>query len=79
MKFLYYLLMAVLYPISLLPFWVHYLFADVLYLLIYYVGRYRVKVVRKNLRSAFLRSQKKSCEELKRISTNGFATILWRA
>ena len=64
MKFLYYLLMAVLYPISLLPFWVHYLFADVLYLLIYYVGRYRVKVVRKNLRSAF---PEKSEKELQRI------------
>lgn len=53
MKFLYYLLMAVCYPISLLPFWIHYLFSDLLYYLIYYVGRYRVKVVRKNLASAF--------------------------
>ena len=64
MKFLYYLLMTVCYPISLLPFWVHYLFADVLYLLIYYVGRYRVKVVRKNLRSAF---PEKSEKELRHI------------
>ena len=64
MKILYYLLIAVCYPISLLPFWVHYLFADVLYILIYYVGRYRVKVVRKNLASAF---PEKSEEERKRI------------
>lgn len=64
MKILYYLLLAVCYPISLLPFWVHYLFADVLYLLIYHVGRYRLKVVRKNLKSAF---PEKSEEELRRI------------
>ncbi len=53
MNISYYLLMAVCYPISLLPLWIHYLFSDVLYVLIYYVGRYRVKVVRKNLASAF--------------------------
>lgn len=53
MKIPYYILMAVCYPISLLPLWVHYLFSYVLYVLIYYVGRYRVKVVRKNLASAF--------------------------
>ena len=64
MKILYYLLMAVCYPISLLPFRVHYFFADVLYLLIYYAGRYRIKVVRKNLKSAF---PEKSEEELRRI------------
>ena len=64
MKVLYYLLLAVCYPLSLLPFWVHYIFADILYLLIYYVDRYRVKVVRKNLKSAF---PEKSEEELRRI------------
>lgn len=67
MKILYYLLMAVCYPISLLPFWVHYLFADVLYILIYYVGRYRVKVVSKNLASAF---PEKSEKERKCIERN---------
>jgi KDO2-lipid IV(A) lauroyltransferase len=64
MKFSYYLLMAVCYPVSLLPFWVHYLFSDMLYFLIYHVGRYRVKVVRKNLASAF---PEKSEMELKAI------------
>lgn len=53
MKILYHFLMAVCYPISLLPFWIHYIFSDILYFLIYYMGRYRVKVVRKNLASAF--------------------------
>ena len=66
MKFLYYLLMTVCYPISLLPFWVHYLFADVLYLLIYYVGRYRVKVVRKNLRSAFPEKSEKKLRHIEK-------------
>ena len=33
--------------------WLHYLFADVLYYLLYYVIRYRLQVVRKNLASSF--------------------------
>ncbi len=66
MKILYYLLMAVCYPISLLPFWIHYLFADLLYVLIYHVGRYRVKVVRKNLASAFPEKQEAELRAIER-------------
>lgn len=64
MKVIYYLLMAVCYTISLLPFWVHYLIADVLYFLLYYIIRYRIRVVRTNLASAF---PEKSEEERRRI------------
>jgi KDO2-lipid IV(A) lauroyltransferase len=42
-----------LYLISLLPFWLLYLFSDFLYVIIYYVLRYRIKVVRENLRNSF--------------------------
>lgn len=40
-------------PISLLPFWLLYLLSDFLYLLVYKVFRYRVKVVNQNLRNSF--------------------------
>jgi KDO2-lipid IV(A) lauroyltransferase len=42
-----------LYLISLLPFWLLYIFSDFLYVIIYYVLRYRLKVVRENLRNSF--------------------------
>ncbi len=53
MKVLYSPLLCLCYMVSLLPMWVHYLFADVLYYLLYYVIRYRLQVVRKNLASSF--------------------------
>ncbi|MFD0793883.1 lysophospholipid acyltransferase family protein [Mucilaginibacter litoreus] len=42
-----------LYLISLLPFWLLYFIADVLYVVIYYLIRYRVSVVRQNLTNSF--------------------------
>lgn len=54
---------GVLYLLSLLPMRIHYLFSDFLYLLVYYVVRYRVKLVRKNLADSF---PEKSAEELRK-------------
>ncbi len=42
-----------LYLLSLLPFWILYLLSDFLYLIIFYVVRYRRKVVQSNLLNAF--------------------------
>ncbi len=42
-----------LYLISLLPFWLLYFIADAFYVLLYYVIKYRKKVVRTNLANAF--------------------------
>ena len=42
-----------LYLISLLPFWVLYIFADILFVLLYYVVGYRRNVVETNLKNAF--------------------------
>ncbi|MFC3196152.1 lysophospholipid acyltransferase family protein [Parapedobacter deserti] len=42
-----------LYLISLLPFWALYALADVLYVVLYHVAKYRKQVVRENLRNAF--------------------------
>ena len=49
----FYLLYGVWYTLSLLPMWLHYLMADVLYVIIAHLIRYRHRVVRKNLASAF--------------------------
>ena len=47
------LLYGLIYLLSLLPLWVHYLCSDVIYLLVYKVMGYRVKVVRQNLSHSF--------------------------
>ena len=52
------------YALSLLPLWVHYLFSDVLFLLVAYVLRYRHRVIWKNLKDSY---PDKSETELKRL------------
>ncbi|MCM1450252.1 MAG: lysophospholipid acyltransferase family protein [Clostridiales bacterium] len=49
----YHILSFLLKAISLLPFWVLYAFSDVLALLLYYIVRYRRRVVRRNLTECF--------------------------
>jgi len=66
MKILYHLLYALWYALSLLPMWVHYMLADVLYFLIYYIGRYRRKVVRSNLASSFPEKSEQELRDIER-------------
>ena len=68
MKNLSTLLYAIFYTFSLLPLRVHYLLSTMLYLLLRYVVRYRLKVVRRNLSTSF---PEKSEQELRAIE-NGF-------
>lgn len=49
----YKLTIGLLKLVALLPFWVLYALSDVMFFIIYYVVRYRRKLVRKNLRRAF--------------------------
>lgn len=42
-----------LYLLSLLPFWVLYLFSDAVFIVLFYVVKYRRKVVQENLQNAF--------------------------
>jgi KDO2-lipid IV(A) lauroyltransferase len=60
----YYLLFGLWYLLSLLPMRVHYLLSDLIYLIIYKLAGYRVKVVRSNLESSF---PEKTKEELRSI------------
>ena len=52
-RIVYYLLYGVSYALSLLPFWLLYLLSDGVYLAVFYVIRYRRRLVRKNLVSSF--------------------------
>ncbi len=62
-QLLYYLVYGVWYLLSLLPMRVHYVFSDMLYLIVYYVVGYRRNLVRRHLASSF--SEKSDKERLK--------------
>ena len=53
MKIFYYIIFTVWYILSLLPLWVHYLFSEILYFILYRVIGYRKSVVRENLIQSF--------------------------
>ena len=64
MKLLYWLTYGTLYLLSLLPLRVHYIISDFIYLVVYHLVGYRVKLVRKNLAESF---PEKSETELRQI------------
>ena len=63
---LYYLVYGLWYALSLLPFWIHYLFSDFIYLILYKLLGYRVKVVRKNLTESFPEKSEKELRGIER-------------
>jgi KDO2-lipid IV(A) lauroyltransferase len=50
---IYYILLPFIYITSLLPFWVLYIISDFLYIVLYYLIRYRRKVILQNLQNSF--------------------------
>ena len=64
MKFLYYLVFASWYLLSLLPLRILYVLSDILYFPLFYVLRYRRRIVRKNLDDSF---PERSAEERDKI------------
>ncbi len=64
-RILYLLVYSLVWLISLLPFWLLYFFADVLYFLTYYIIGYRKRVIKDNLRLVF---PKKSEAEINQIA-----------
>ena len=65
-KVIYYLVSALWYLLSLLPFWVHYLLSDFIYLVLYRLIGYRVKVVRENLTTSFPEKSEAEIREIER-------------
>lgn len=72
MKLFYLFFRLVAAFVSILPFWFLYRLSDMMYLLIYYVFRYRTKVTYHNLKRSF---PEKSNEEIKRIAKRFYRNI----
>lgn len=65
-KVVYYLVYGIWHLLSLLPFCVHYLFSDFVYLILYRLIGYRVKVVRNNLTTSFPEKSEAEIREIER-------------
>ncbi len=65
-KVIYCLVSSLWYLLSLLPFWVHYLLSDFVYLILYRLIGYRVKVVRGNLTTSFPEKSEAEIREIER-------------
>ena len=63
-KLLAYCCFALIWVTSIFPMWVHYIFSDIMYLVLYRIAGYRTKIVRQNITTAF---PEKSAKELKQI------------
>ncbi len=70
---MYYIVFGFLYLLSLLPFFILYGIADIAFLVLYYIMRYRKEVVMTNLRNAF---PEKSEAELKTIARKFYRNFL---
>ena len=75
-KILYALLFAWTKMHALLPMRVLYVFSDILYIIIYYIGHYRRKVVRLNMQNAFPDKTKKELRRLERRFYRHFADYI---
>ena len=62
----YYLLRGFVWLLSLLPFWALYGLADCFFLLVYYIIRYRRKVVRRNLSTSFPEKSEREVKQIER-------------
>ena len=69
---LYYIALSLLFVLNKLPFCIVYLISDILYLLVYYVVRYRRDVVRDNLVKSF---PEKDIKEIKKIEREFYAAL----
>ena len=65
-KALYFPLYLIIWLLSLLPFPILYLLSDILFLLVYYVTRYRRKVVYSNMRNSFPNKSEKEIRKMQR-------------
>ena len=71
-KFLYYITLPILFVLNKLPFRVLYWISDFFYFLVYYIVRYRRKVVRKNLVTSF---PEKDIKEIVKIEKKFYSSL----
>lgn len=65
-KILYFPLYALLWLLALLPFWALYILSDIFFVLVYYVAKYRRKVVYENMRNSFPDKSEKEIRKMGR-------------
>ena len=70
---MYYLILAFTYAISILPLGLLYLISDGLYLIVYYLVRYRKKTVFENLRQSF---PEKSPAEITKLARSYYRNLM---
>lgn len=75
-RILYAILYIIIKAHALLPMAVLYVLSDFLYIIIYRVAKYRVKIVRKNMRNAFPEKTKKERRQLERRFFHHFADYI---
>lgn len=63
---LYFPIYLLLWLLALLPFWALYVISDVLFLLVFYVAKYRRKVVYSNMKNSFPSKSEKEIREVER-------------
>lgn len=71
-KFLYYITLPILFVLNKLPFCILYLISDIFYFLVYYVIRYRRRIVRDNLQKSF---PEKSLKEIVKIEKKFYSSL----
>jgi Kdo2-lipid IVA lauroyltransferase/acyltransferase len=74
--FVYFLVLPLIYLISLLPFPIFYGICDFMFVIIYYVTGYRKKVVLQNLRNAFPEKSEKEINDISRRFFRYFCDLL---
>lgn len=67
---------AFIYIMALMPFWVLYRIADIIFVIIYYVVRYRIKIVRKNIKDSFPELTSKEHLKIERQFYRNFADYI---
>lgn len=65
-KFIYWLVYSGMWLLSALPFRILYIISDINYFFLYYIGRYRRKVVRTNLKNSFPEKTEAECLKIER-------------
>ncbi|MDA3818718.1 MAG: lysophospholipid acyltransferase family protein [Prolixibacteraceae bacterium] len=71
----YYILLGATWPMQLFPLEFHYLFSDLLYLLVYRVARYRKNVVSMNLKNSFPEKSEKEKKEIEKAFYHSFCDM----
>lgn len=71
-----YIGLGILYLFSLLPFWVLFALSDLIYFLIYYVFKYRIKVVRSNIEGSFPNKSKQELIKIEKRFYHHFCDML---